>query len=204
MTMPERLPLFPLNVVLFPTGEIPLHIFEQRYQDMVADVLAGNRRFGMIYHDPDKHGAFQGDPGQVGCVAELREHQGLVEGRSMVLAVGIERFVIGEYLESKKRYYEAMVEPYPDWELATSQAGERRGATLDLFTAVLERAGERAGRMPARDLDKDVSFPTAALIDVDRAWQQDLLELRREVDRLDLLDALLNLALEHEGGGAGE
>ena len=49
------------------------------------------------------------------------------------------------------------------------------------------------------DFSNDVSFPIAAMIDIDRAWQQNLLALRREVDRLDLLDRVLNLALEHKG-----
>jgi Lon protease-like protein len=194
--MPERLPLFPLNVVMFPTGAIPLHIFEERYQEMVSDVLEGSRRFGLIYHDPDLHGPFQGDPGQVGCVAEVREHQALVKGRSMILAIGIERFQIREYIDSKKRYYEAMVEPYTDWEIERSRAEQRRIATIELFSTVLEHAGERRERAPDLDTGGDVSFPIAAVIDGDRAWQQELLELRREEDRLDLLDALLNLSLE--------
>jgi Lon protease-like protein len=194
--MAERLPLFPLNVVLFPTGVIPLHIFEERYQEMVADVLEGNGRFGVIYHDPDKHGPFQGDPGQVGCVAVLKEHQALVEGRSMILAAGMERFMIQEYIDSTKRYYEAMVEPYSDWEIEASSAEARRTETLERFKSVLASAGDGAGRMPSVQVQDDVSFPIAAMIDVDRAWQQDLLELRRELDRLDLLDALLNLASE--------
>lgn len=194
--IPERLPLFPLNVVLVPTAVMPLHIFEERYQEMVSDVLRGSGRFGLIYHDPDEHGPFQGDPGQVGCIAEVREHQDLVEGRSMIMTVGLERFVIREYLDSPKRYYEAMVEPYPDWEIDPSLARKRRGQTLDLFTEVLERNDGGEGTAPEIDLERDVSFPIAATIAVDRAWKQELLELRREVDRLDRLDVLLRRALE--------
>ena len=114
----------------------------------------------------------------------------------MILATGIERFVIREFLDSKKRYYEAMVEPYPDWEIETCRAQERRTASIDLFRVVLDRGGEHEGPMPPCDSSRDVSFPIAAMVDVDRAWQQDLLELRREVDRLDLLDALLNLTMD--------
>ncbi|NNK64997.1 MAG: ATP-dependent protease, partial [Gemmatimonadetes bacterium] len=50
------LPLFPLPVVLFPGTCTPLHIFEPRYQKMVAKCLAGDRRFGLIYHDSDDQG----------------------------------------------------------------------------------------------------------------------------------------------------
>ena len=45
--MPLRLPIFPLGVVLFPGTPLPLHIFEPRYRRMLADCLAGDRRFGI-------------------------------------------------------------------------------------------------------------------------------------------------------------
>ena len=86
--MPElryRLPLFPLPVVLLPGAVMPLHIFEQRYRDMVADVLGQDRRFGLIYHDWDDHGPFLAESGQVGCVAAIREHEQLEDGRYLLI-----------------------------------------------------------------------------------------------------------------------
>lgn len=63
---------------------------------------------------------------------------------------------------------------------------------------LVARDGEREEEPPEIDLAHDVSFPIAATVAVDREWQQGLLELRREVDRLDRLDALLQVALDAE------
>jgi ATP-dependent Lon protease len=90
----QRLPLFPLPIVLFPGTLIPLHIFEPRYRDMVADVLETDRRFGLIYHDPDRQGPFLSEEGRVGTVARIRRHQPLPDGRSLILVRGLERFRI--------------------------------------------------------------------------------------------------------------
>ena len=47
--MPRDLPIFPLPLVLFPGAVQPLHIFEPRYRRLLADSLAGDRRFGIAY-----------------------------------------------------------------------------------------------------------------------------------------------------------
>ena len=80
-----RIPLFPLPMVLFPGTLVPLHIFEPRYREMVRDVMEGEKRFGLLYHDPDESGPFMNEEGQLGTVAEIRRHQPLPDGRSMLL-----------------------------------------------------------------------------------------------------------------------
>ena len=62
--MPLRLPIFPLSVVLFPGTPLPLHIFEPRYRQMLADCLAGGPP---LRHYPGRHGQEAPDPGAVGC-----------------------------------------------------------------------------------------------------------------------------------------
>ena len=116
----------------------------------------------------------------MGCIAEIREHQELVEGRSLILAVGVERFHITEYVESDRKYYEAIVEPYGDWELTSPELHDRRHEVIDLFEEVVSTAAEESERdLPEIDAGFDVSFPLAAMIQVDPSWQQNLLELRR-------------------------
>ena len=109
-----RLPLFPLPVVLFPTAAMPLHVFEPRYRRMVARCLEYDRRFGLVYHDADEQGPFLTEPGRVGCVAEIESFQPLPDGRSLLLARGVERFRIDDGIESEEPYYEALVSPYAD------------------------------------------------------------------------------------------
>ena len=67
-----RLPLFPLNVVLFPGAPLPLHIFEARYRRMVARCVEYDRRFGVVFHDADRTGPFLME-GQVGWIAEIQK-----------------------------------------------------------------------------------------------------------------------------------
>ena len=80
--MPFRLPIFPLSVVLFPGTPLPLHIFEPRYRKMLADCLAGDRRFGITPAGKDD---VMPEPGTVGCIAEVRVNQELPDGRSNVI-----------------------------------------------------------------------------------------------------------------------
>ncbi|HZE74649.1 MAG TPA: LON peptidase substrate-binding domain-containing protein, partial [Gemmatimonadales bacterium] len=87
---PYPLPLFPLNVVLFPGTPLPLHIFEPRYRQMLADCLVGDRRFGLVQPGSE---AETPDRGAVGCVAEIRANEQLPDGRANVLVVGGSRFV---------------------------------------------------------------------------------------------------------------
>ncbi|TVP47096.1 MAG: hypothetical protein EA350_06025 [Gemmatimonadales bacterium] len=110
----RRLPLFPLPVVLFPGAVTPLHIFEPRYRQMVARCIEYDRRFGLLYHDPDRLGPFERTPGRVGTVAEIGEFRILPDGRSLLLASGIERFRIVDGIESDTKYHEALVETMTD------------------------------------------------------------------------------------------
>ena len=68
----RRLPLFPLDVVLFPGELLPLHIFEPRYRRMVARCLETDHRFGLIYHDSDRLGPFLMEEGRVGALGRDR------------------------------------------------------------------------------------------------------------------------------------
>src|SRR5437667_180860 len=92
--MARELPIFPLPLVLFPGAPQPLHIFEPRYRQLLADCLAADRRFGVTYVAPPR--APDDDPaprpGDLGCVALIRSTQELPDGRSNVLTVGERRF----------------------------------------------------------------------------------------------------------------
>ena len=90
------LPLFPLNVVLFPDAAIPLHIFEERYKLMVQMCLDGDSQFGVVLI---KSGSEVGDPAEphgVGTVARIIDVERLDEGRMRLAIVGRERFRIEE------------------------------------------------------------------------------------------------------------
>src|SRR3989441_9633240 len=88
--MARELPIFPLPIVLFPGAPQPLHIFEPRYRQLLADCLATDRRFGVAYvpAERDAGGGPVPRPGDVGGVALIRNTQGLPDGRSNVLTGG--------------------------------------------------------------------------------------------------------------------
>ena len=82
--LPPSIPLFPLpNVVLFPTVSLPLHIFEPRYRDMVADALDGDRIIGMALLRPGWEANYEGRPPiyPVGCAGLITHSERLPDGR---------------------------------------------------------------------------------------------------------------------------
>ena len=105
--MPARLPLFPLNLVLFPGEPLPLHIFETRYRQMLTDCLAGDQRFGITAVIPPV-------PGAIGSVARIRATQPLSDGRSNIVVMGERRFLLRALLDEQRPYLVGSVEEFDD------------------------------------------------------------------------------------------
>lgn len=201
-----QLPLFPLPVVLFPGAAMPLHIFEPRYRRMVARCLEFDRRFGLIHHDADEQGPFLNETDRVGCVAEIERFQPLPDGRSLIRIRGVHRFRIVTGLdESPEPYYEARVAPYEDLVHPRKDAIQAvRNRTLGLLHTVLGSMTEPPDEVPCFDLEQDLSFQLAPLVQIDGRWHQSLLELRDEAYRLERLDAVFQAAVDHAGTGEEE
>src|SRR6266542_2201596 len=132
--MPRELPIFPLPVVLFPGAAQPLHIFEPRYRQLLADCLAADRRFGIAYvpapRRPDSDPV--PSPGDVGCVALIRSTRPLPDGRCNIVTAGERRFVLLAWLATDRPYRLARVEEFDDepadpGEAATLAADVREG-----------------------------------------------------------------------------
>ena len=125
--VPERIPLFPLpNVVFFPKTYLPLHVFEPRYREMVADVAASGHCIGMALLKEGWEGEYQGNPPifPIGCVGRLATVQKLADGRSNILLQGIERYEIREEFYDKP-YREATVTLKARTEVAALDAALR-------------------------------------------------------------------------------
>jgi len=192
-----RLPLFPLPTVLLPGALMPLHIFEERYRHMVRDALEGDGRFGMVYHDWDEQGPFLSEPGRVGCVGRIREHQELEDARSLIVVEGVERFRIEDGIESESLYFEGLVTPYRDETVLEGEELEsRRMESIGLFRAVVASLSERPESLPELEPDHELSFLLAQAIQVDPKWHQRLLEIRDEGSRLARLDRVLRAVLD--------
>src|SRR5271156_5247682 len=94
--MAEVLPLFPLGAVLYPGMLLPLHIFEERYRQLVQDLLERPepRRFGVIAIRKGRETGIDGVQSlyEVGCTATLRQAEQLEDGRFDLVTVGTDRF----------------------------------------------------------------------------------------------------------------
>jgi Lon protease-like protein len=201
----RRLPLFPLAVVLFPGATIPLHIFEPRYRQMVSTILTTDRIFGLLYHDPDESGPFLNEPGTIGTVAEILEHQPIPDGRSLVVIKGLLRFRILREVEEGAPYYEAWVREYSDkpTEDPVGLVGRRLYSIQQFLEALRKDAGVPAN-VPSLSSESELSFRLAGFIQAEPSWQQELLELRQESERLDRIDDLLTPGTDLGDAGRGE
>ena len=108
-----RLPLFPLNVVLFPGGYLPLHIFEERYRLMMRHCLDGDRRFGVVLISSGSEVGDPAAPETVGTIAVIDEVRTLDDGRMLIGTKGERRFRIVEIVEQLP-YITAEVVPLED------------------------------------------------------------------------------------------
>jgi Lon protease-like protein len=189
--MPFRLPLFPLSVVLFPGNPLPLHIFEPRYRQMLADCLAADRRFGIT---PVAEQADPPGPGAVGCVAEVRVNQELSDGRSNIVVVGGTRFVVTRVLDEAAPYLVALVQGFDD-DAGTGASAEEIASLRQLSGEYLTGLRELNDAMPEEvalpDDPMSLSFHVAGNLDCDLGVKQRLLAERSTAQRVRSLIRLL-------------
>lgn len=200
---PERLRLFPLQVVLFPGMELPLVVFEERYRLLVAECLEASEPFGVALIREGLEVGGPAVPHAVGCTAQIRSVQRLPDGRLQLATVGERRFRIVA-LHHDQPYLSASVE-YPVDELTDASAV--------LMDRVSERYAQvvRLQQTGAGGYQRTVSTPDGpgALADLVGALQpapasdmQQLLETLDVRRRLERADELLEPALAVAHGRA--
>jgi Lon protease-like protein len=189
--MSLRLPIFPLAVVLFPGTPLPLHVFEPRYRQMLADCLASDRRFGIT---PTGTASEAPDPGMVGCTAEVRVNQELPDGRSNIVVLGGERFVVADLLDEPLPYHVASVQTFDD-DPDTAPADDRTVRLRELFVRYSRVVRELSDVEPEEpELPEEalpLSFHVAAGIDVEAPIKQRLLVERSTARRVEALLVVL-------------
>jgi uncharacterized protein len=196
--MSTKLPLFPLGTVLYPGQVLPLHIFEERYRQLVADLLADPepQEFGVI---AIRHGRETGVDGvsalyQTGCTARIRQVERFPDGRYDLVTVGAQRFrLLG--LDDPAPYLVGDVGLLPDEAGDEAAAAEAVSAVQTSFRAYLDLLAERGGaRVTVPDLPDEpvlMSYLVAAAVVVDLPVKQGLLEEPDAVRRLTAERALL-------------
>jgi ATP-dependent Lon protease len=196
----SELPLFPLSIVLFPGVPLPLHIFEPRYRQMLADIQAADSLFGLSYFDPSTSPREMPPVGSVGCVARVTDSQTFPDGRSNILTVGVIRYRIEEYLERGDPYLLARINYFEDDEENGEELLENSRDVAETFTRIARAVrtinDERANLPDIADTEPErLSFLVAAAMEIEPEVKQALLELRSTSERLRRLREILGRAV---------
>jgi Lon protease-like protein len=179
---PERIPLFPLNVVLFPGANLPLHIFEPRYREMVKTCLQEKSEFGMLLSMPN-------GVARVGCTAEIVEVvKHYPDGRMDILTVGRAPFRVVN-LFSDNPLLEGHVDYLEDREAPGNPSVQR--ALVELYEACHTLIYDDYPKNLQGTPSDELSFLVAGTLPMDLLWKQQILELRSESDRQERLVAYL-------------
>jgi Lon protease-like protein len=177
--------LFPLNLVLLPGEQAPLHIFEPRYQELIGECLEENEEFGLVLADEEG-------------IREVGTRAGVIEvlerfddGRLNIVIEGRERFRLVEVTEGRSFAIAEVVEVDDDGETPTEEEVEQCLAAYDRVVKAAEADLEEL------DFDADsIAFQIAARVDFGTEIKQGLLELRSERERVLRLAPMLNQAAD--------
>ena len=182
----EEIGLFPLGIVLLPRERTPLHIFEERYKELIGECLEREQEFGLVLSE-------EGEVRTIGTRAAVIDVlQRFDDGRMNIVVEGGERFSIAEMTDGRS-FATAQVEPFLD-----TAGGEPEPEQVE---ACLEAVGEVAdlagGEIPDVDpAEPMLSFHIAGHIEFEASLKQELLEMRTERDRLERLIEMLDDAAE--------
>ncbi|MFN8005820.1 MAG: LON peptidase substrate-binding domain-containing protein [Terriglobia bacterium] len=203
--MEDYLPLFPLNVVLLPKMLLPLHIFEERYKELIGHCLDQKLAFGILYSKDNEI-----EP--IGCTALI--HQVLKnypDGRMDIAVLGTNRFRV-LYFNSDKAYLRGVIEPYND----DNTESEPEKEELDKLASLYERAFHLIHRGSTEEVfafpAEAPSFHIAQRLNLDNDLKQQLLNLQSESERVQhllryLSEVVVYLTNSHEAsqkaGGNG-
>jgi Lon protease-like protein len=193
--MPERVsrgfPLFPLGIVALPSEHVPLHIFEDRYRQMIERCLSAEpgspqREFGIIWLSDE-------ELREVGCACEIeRVLERMDDGRLNILALGTRPFRLLER-QDELPYPAGVVEFLDDDDSGDADAAAAAPAR-ELYRELVEQATDR--QLSAEELAAMDAYEMAATVEFSIEAKQELLELRSESARLRLLAMLLRAALD--------
>ncbi|HJN87010.1 MAG: LON peptidase substrate-binding domain-containing protein [Dehalococcoidia bacterium] len=196
------LPLFPLNVVLFPGMALPLHIFEERYKTMVGDCVDRQEPFGVVLIKEGQEVGGPAEPFQAGTSARVLHVEHLEEGRMNIVTRGQRRFTTVE-IDRRLPYLVGQVQ-YLDEELgdvSPEVAAEIGGEYARLLLGLTALTGGWTERVAVPQDPVRLSYAVAANLELPNEVRQELLELSTAGERLGRLLPLLkdgNRTLQEE------
>ncbi len=180
----DEIGLFPLGMVLLPGERVPLHIFEERYRELIGECLDEEREFGLVLADDDG----MREIGTTAAVVEVLER--FDDGRLNIVVEGRDRFRVVAETEGRS-YLTAQVAPVEDGDETPSDDEVERAVEAYRRVAV-----EAEAEIEEPEATPSVSYWLAARVDFGADVKQEILELRSERDRVVRLAELLDRARE--------
>ncbi len=184
--MSSLLPIFPLELVLLPGVPLPLHIFEPRYKEMIAECLEQKKPFGVVRASSD-------GVADIGCTAEIMSvTKKYDDGRMDILTRGVERFEVIEVNEDRA-FLQAEVTVVHDDDEPGTPAAEMVTQAVRLHAEIAKLAGaEPSG---PDEHDGNLSFLLAGSLPLDLDFKQSLLSTLSERKRLEAVVGYLEAIL---------
>ena len=197
-----EIPLFPLNLVLFPGMPLPLHIFEERYKAMIGDCMRYNTPFGVSLIRAGQEVGSPADPQPIGTTTRVLRSQMLEEGRLNIMTKGERRFEIVE-ITQQDPHVAALVRllDEPVGEGFSGVSPELSEEFTRLMRNLISLSGGYTSQVEIPEDPVELSYMIAANLEAPIPVRQELLEAPTAADRLNRLVPLLrrrNHALQEE------
>ncbi len=200
--LPQVIPVFPLSgAIVLPRGQLPLHIFEPRYLNMVDDAMAGDRIIGMIQPagGPENLPALSA----TGCAGRITSYAETADGRYLITLTGICRFRMAGELPVQTPYRQARADFTPfalDLEPPGDADDFERGELLAALRDYLNPRGLDIDWDAAREAPPEALVNSLAMaLPFEPPEKQALVEALTLADRLDSLTALLRIDAAEPG-----
>ncbi len=186
--MNSLLPIFPLDLVLLPGVPLPLHIFEPRYREMIAECLERKKPFGVVRASSD-------GVADIGCTAEIMSvTKKYDDGRMDILTRGVDRFEV-IHVNNDRSFLQAEISVMQD-----EDEDEPAKPTAQLATQAVRLHAEiakLAGTEPSGPDEHagNLSFLLAGSLPLDLDFKQNLLSTLSEAKRLEAVIGYLEAVL---------
>ncbi len=186
----RELPLFPLNVVLFPNQNLPLHIFEPRYRIMIQRCIDNKEPFGVVLAMSEDHLA------DVGTAALVTDVDKLPDGHMEINTVGTERFKIKDWVVGDDGYLIGTIVDYPfdlDEEPPAQELVDGVVQRMKRYLRLLAKTNGLSFQVDRFPEDaRQLAIFTAIALQLDLEEKQELLEQENVADLLEVEDEILN------------
>ena len=181
------LPLFPLKLAVLPKEVLPLHIFEDRYKEMIAECISGDSLFGMIYRE-------KGEFSKIGCAVKVYKTLNKYEdGKYDILIKECYRYKIINYMKKNNLWYGEIKEIDEHYDLMDPKIFNY---ILDKYLKVL--LSNNANQNIQDELNKSISFDFTKNLIIPTQIKQEFLELDDEFSRMKYIEKFLDTILNSD------